>query len=216
MNLAPVAEFLTGENGAFLGDRSYGGDPVFAGRAAAAFIRGMEGAGVACVVKHFPGNGGVDPHEAPVSLPYGPEELERLASPFRTVLEKTPPAGVMVSHALVPALDPGRMASLSVRIIGGWLREELDFDGIVVADDFSMGAVRSQGLSSADAVIEALNAGVDMVMAWPPQITLIHRAILDALDGGKLSRERLEEAAGRILYAKFKLGLMERERFFYE
>jgi beta-N-acetylhexosaminidase len=173
----------------------------------------MERAGIACVVKHFPGNG-ADPHEGPVSLPYGPGELERLADPFRELLGKTRPAGVMVSHALVPALDPDRISSLSARIIGGGLREDLGFDGLVVAEEFSLGAVKARGLSSAAAAVEALNAGVDLVMVWPFQISAIHRAILEALDRGALSRERLEEAAGRIIYAKFKLGLMDRGDFY--
>lgn len=211
MNLAPVAETLTKENRAFLDDRSYGPDPVFTEKAAAAFIRGMEAAGISCVVKHFPGNTGVDPHKGTVTLYADKEELDRMTAPIAAVIRSGVPA-VMVSHALVPAWDDGRIASLSPRIIQTWLREKLGFTGIVLADDFSMGAALAFSLTLEDAVVDALNAGVDMVMTWPGNLTAIHAAILRALRGGRLSRTRLEEAATRILYEKIRRGVIKTAR----
>jgi beta-N-acetylhexosaminidase len=93
-------------------------------------------------------------------------------------------------------------------VIGTWLRGELGFDGIVLADDFSMGA--AAGLSPEEAVSAALNAGVDMVMTWPRNLTSVHNAILAALREGRLGRERLVEAAGRILYEKLRRGIITR------
>jgi beta-N-acetylhexosaminidase len=216
MNLAPVAETLTEENRAFLGARSYGPDPAFVEKAAAAFIRGMAGVrpqaggGISCVVKHFPGNTGTDPHTEALSLNAGREELERMTAPMAALIRSGVPA-IMVSHALVPSWDPDAIASLSPRIIGSRLRGELGFKGIVLADDFSMAAaggaaVRPQAAGQQAAL--ALTAGVDMVMAWPGNLRSVHAAILEALRQGRLSRERLEEAAGRIIYEKLRLGLI--------
>ena len=205
MNLAPLAEPLTGQNQAFLGTRAYGPDPNFAGKAAAAFIRGMEEGGVTCVLKHFPGNTGDDPHFAKPVWNASAEELRRLTAPFSIAVADSGAAALMVSHVIVPAWDAQRNASLSPVVIKK-LREEYGFNGIIIADDFAMGAV-SGGRSAEENAVEALRAGVDMVMAWPATVTQIHRAILRALATGALPRARLEEAAARILKIKSMLNL---------
>jgi beta-N-acetylhexosaminidase len=117
----------------------------------------------------------------------------------------------MVSHAVVNAWDPGVNASRSPQVVSVWLRQNLGFSGIVLGDDFSMGAISASGLREEDAAIEALNAGVDMVMAWPRSLGRLHRAILGALEKGSLKRERLREAAARILYEKLRWGLIKNE-----
>lgn len=208
MNLAPVAEVLTGENRLFLDDRSYGPDAAFVEDAAAAFVRGMSAAGIACVVKHFPGNTGVDPHRAAPLLPGDRETLDRMIRPFAGLIRRVSPAALMVSHGIVPAWDETRNASLSAPVIRGWIREDLGFTGIVLADDFSMGALAALGLSPEEAAVEALKAGVDMVMTWPKDLKGLHGAILGALGRGVLSRERLREAAAHILFEKIRYGLI--------
>jgi beta-N-acetylhexosaminidase len=207
LNLAPVAEFLNQENAAFLDDRSYGPDPGFVEAAAAAFIRGMSSAGIACVAKHFPGNTGTDPHSAPAFLREDRAALDYRVRPFAGIILSERPSGIMVSHAMVSAWDGGINASRSPVVIRTWLREGLGFQGIVLADDFSMGAITATGLSSDAAVVEALSAGVDMVMTWPRNLAQTHRAILKALAEGRLSRERLREAAARIIFEKMRYGL---------
>jgi beta-N-acetylhexosaminidase len=211
LNMAPVAELLTGDNRPFLEDRSYGGEGDFTGAAAAAFIRGMGAAAVACTAKHFPGSTGTDPHGAPSQLPLDKDALDVLAAPFARIVGTAPPAAIMVSHTVVPALDGDRSASLSPAVMERWLRGELGFQGIVMADDFSMAAVVPGGLSPAEAAIRALNAGADMVMTWPGRIRSVHAGILGALAEGRLSRERLRGAAARIIAEKIRLGLIDGE-----
>jgi beta-N-acetylhexosaminidase len=206
MNLAPVAEVLRDDNRAFLETRSYGPDPDFTEAAAAAFVRGMDAAGVACVVKHFPGNSGDDPHSGTAILTADRAALDEMVKPFAGVIRSARPAALMVSHVTVPALDPGRNASLSPAVIG-WIRE-LGFPGIILADDFSMGAVASTGLSPEDAAVEALNAGADMIMTWPRSTAAVYGAILNALEEGRLSRQRLREAVEHILAEKIRYGIM--------
>jgi beta-N-acetylhexosaminidase len=206
LNLAPVAEVLTDGNKAFLDNRSYGPDAAFVEAACAAFIRGMEKAGILCAVKHFPGNTGEDPHKGQSVLAGDRGELNRVAAPMIRLLKIPHPPVVMVSHALAPAWDRERSASLSPEVIGSWLRGEIGFSGVVLADDFMMGAVSSARDPRA-AAIEALNAGVDLLMAWPSGLAAVHAAILAALREGRLPRARLEEAAARIIYEKLRLGI---------
>ncbi|GHU15211.1 glycosyl hydrolase [Spirochaetia bacterium] len=214
LNLAPVAETLNSDNSRFLGERSFGAESRFTADAAAAFIRGMDRAGIGCTLKHFPGNTGTDPHEASAVLRGSRKELAEMAAPFASLIKNEKVSAVMVSHALVPAWDSENIGSLSPAVIGDWLRGELGFTGIILADDFSMAAAintsraSSLRLSPEDAAVASLAAGADMVMAWPPNIRQIQRAILAALANGSLSRERLREAAARIIAEKIRLGLI--------
>jgi beta-N-acetylhexosaminidase len=205
MNLAPVAEPLTDENGAFLATRSYGPDMDFVVGAAGAFVQGMKESGVVCAIKHFPGNGALDPHlRAP--LFQGDETFLRNAvQPFRVLIQNDSPAALMVSHVIVPAWDDAHNASLSEIVIRK-IRDELGFEGIILADDFSMGAV-SGDYNTENIIVLALSRGVDMVMAWPRNLPSIHAAILAALKNGDLSRDRLREAARRIVAEKIRAGL---------
>jgi beta-N-acetylhexosaminidase len=208
MNFAPVAEILTGDNHPFLETRSYGPDGAFVEAAAAAFIRGMDAAGIACVVKHFPGNSGADPHRDTTVLAVEGEALDRMVRPFAFLIKNFQVPAFMISHVVIPAWDGERNASLSPGIIQGRLREDMGFTGIVLADDYSMGAVALSGLDTEDAVVAALNAGVDMVMVWPSNIRSVHNAILAALRDGRLAKERLRDAAERILAEKIRYGLI--------
>jgi beta-N-acetylhexosaminidase len=190
LNLAPVAEHLTGDNRDFLKDRSYGPDPSFAAEAAAAFIRGMGRAGLLCSVKHFPGSAGPDPHRFPSILTGDRAALDELAAPFISLVRGGQVQALVAAHTLVPAVDREHVASLSAPVLDGWLRFELGFTGLIISDDFSMAA------------------GADMVLVWPPDVRRTHRTILAALDEGRLSRDRLREAAARIIFEKIRMGLI--------
>ena len=208
MVLGPVAEVLNDENRLFLETRSYGSDPDFVQAAASVYIKCMDAAGIACVVKHFPGNTASDPHSGVSVLSADKSVLDEMVRPFAGIIGGISPAALMLSHAMVPAVDSKRNASLSAPVMELWLRGELKFSGIILADDFSMGAVAASGLGPAEAAVEALNAGADMVMAWPQNLAEVHREILNALNGGRLSRERLWDAAARIISAKMRYGLI--------
>jgi beta-N-acetylhexosaminidase len=117
----------------------------------------------------------------------------------------------MVSHSAVPALASENIASLSPAVMGGWLRQELGFAGLIICDDFSMASAGGQfagGLRPEMAAVRSLAAGADMVLVWPPDLRRTHRAILAALDDGSLPRSRLREAAGRIIFEKIRIGLI--------
>ncbi|MDR0645091.1 MAG: glycoside hydrolase family 3 protein [Treponema sp.] len=205
MNFAPVAEILTPENAAFLQNRSFGPDGDFVEDASAAFIYGMRRAGVACVVKHFPGNAAVDPHKAKPVLDADAQTVGILVKPFGGLVRKVNPSAIMLSHVVVSTWDKERNASLSP--IAVQRLRELGFEGIVIADDFSMSAVSN--ISAENAAVQALNVGVDMVMAWPRNLATTRRSLENALKNNVIKRERLVEAAVRIVAQKIRSGILE-------
>jgi len=207
MVLGPVAETLDNENRRFLETRSYGSDHDFTAAAASAFIKSMNASGIASAVKHFPGNGAADPHDKSASIGASKAVLDEMVRPFASLICDLGPPAIMLSHVMVPALDSQKNASLSSKVIKDWLRGELGFRGIVLADDFSMGAVAARGLSPGAAAVEALNAGVDMIIVWPKDVIAVHASILSALRERRVSRERLVEAASRIITEKLRYDI---------
>jgi beta-N-acetylhexosaminidase len=203
LNLAPLAEVLTEKNQPFLKARAYGPDMAFTTNAAAAFIRGMNEAKIASTIKHFPGNSGIDPHYHMAVLDIPEAELEEMIKPFRELIQREAPASVMVSHVIVPSWDS---ISLTRSPIAVKRIRDMGFDGIIMADCFAMAAT---GAPPEVAVVEALAAGVDMVMTWPNNIQKVYGAIIKALKAGTLSEERIREAAGRVIYQKMRYGVVE-------
>ena len=207
MVLGPVAEALDDENRKFLETRSYGSDHDFNVAAASAFIKSMNASGIASAVKHFPGNGAADPHDKTSAIGAGKSVLDEMVRPFAALIRSLSPPAIMLSHVMVPALDSQKNASLSSKVIKDWLRGELGFRGIVLADDFSMGTVAARGLSPGAAAVEALNAGVDMIIVWPKDVIAVHASILNALRERRISRERLVEAAGCVITEKLRYDI---------
>ncbi len=162
-NLAPVVDVHLHPDGV-MARRSLGSDPHRVARLAAAYTRGLRAGGVMACAKHFPGLGRTtaDTHHRPAVINAGLEELEQVELvPFRAVVDAGA-EGVMVSHAIVPALDPDRPGSLCPQVTG-WLRRELGGEVVVLSDDMEMAAA-TQGGSVAQAAVEAYLAGCDMVL----------------------------------------------------
>jgi beta-N-acetylhexosaminidase len=227
MNLAPVAEPLVPENRAFLQNRSFAADPAAVAPAAAAFIQGMGEAGVTSVVKHFPLSAAADPHHGRSVLTVDKKRLSYLVAPFEALLKNREqvhdldslypktfialpiqPGGVMVAHTVVTPIDPEVPASLSNRIMQDWMKEALGFSGIVITDDFAMKAITDAGYTLEDAIIRALQAGSDMVMVWPRDVVSVHRLLVERAKSDTLFRDRLIDAATRIINIKLLQGLI--------
>ncbi len=164
MNLAPVLDVATKNYNPGIGIRSFGSNPILAGRLGAAFIRGMQDNGVSACAKHFPGKGAatVDAHtDLPtIKLPRAAFSRTHLA-PFRAACAAGVDA-VMTSHVRYPSLDaePGTFSKKIVRDI---LRGELAYDGLVVSDDLCMGAITKRR-PVAEAALKCLDAGHDVLM----------------------------------------------------
>jgi beta-N-acetylhexosaminidase len=203
MNLAPVVEILDDTNKQFLVSRSYGFDRDFVVPAAAAFIQGMRRAGILCVIKHFPGNSNLDPHQTLPVLSISAKELDAYRAPFAEVIQIAEPSGLMVSHVVVKEWDAAHNASLSPVVIQQQIRENLLFSRIVITDDLAMGAVAS--LKIEEASVAAIAAGADMIITWQPTLLDVHAALLSALQNGRIPRNRLVEAAAHVIAEKLRL-----------
>jgi beta-N-acetylhexosaminidase len=215
VNLAPVLDVNNNPANPIIGERSYGADPQLVGRLGSAYIRGLQGGGVAAVGKHFPGHGNtaVDSHLQLPVLNQTLADLERVELvPFRQALRAPNPlAAIMVGHLALPALDPsGTPASLSRPIVTGLLRERLGFQGLVVSDDLGAMHAVTDNFPPGEAAVHAVQAGVDLLIlvGGAPQ-RASRDALLAALASGQLRRDRLDEAVRHVLTVKSRFGLLD-------
>lgn len=208
MNLAPVAETGDGKND-FLGTRTYSDDPETVSRYALSALRGFRDAGIVSAAKHFPGNSMTDPHFGISTLNISMDELEGVRSaPFRAIIADGLPA-VLVSHSLVPALDPAAPFCLSHACVTGYLRGNLGFRGLVLTDDISMRALtQAVDDSPGEAAIRAIRAGCDMVMTTDPDIRPIVRAIAARAETDVAFASSLDESVVRVLSLKIQYGIV--------
>ncbi|WFE66746.1 glycoside hydrolase family 3 protein [Micromonospora sp. WMMD714] len=204
LNYAPDADVNINPANPVIGVRSFGADPHLVARHTAAWVRGLQSAGVAACAKHFPGHGDtrVDSHH---DLPRIEASRGRLDTgelvPFRAAVAAGVQA-VMTGHLLVPALDPDLPATLSRRILGDLLRDELGFSGVVVTDAVEMRAVADR-YGFAGGAVRALVAGADAICvggerADEAAARYLRDAIVAAVLSGELPEERLAEAAKRV------------------
>ncbi len=194
---APVADVTIGSADAAIGSRSAGASPAHVAEHVVAAAKGYRSAGVVPTLKHFPGHGALtaDSHLTLPTQDRSVAELERTDYvPFRAGVEAGLPS-VMVGHINVPAVDRGVPASLSRAVITGQLRDRLGFEGLVVTDALDMQAV-AQRFASGRAAVRALTAGADVVL-MPPSPRAARDGIVRAVRSGRLSSERLVQAATR-------------------
>ena len=209
-NFAPVADIAHQSDNPSVGTRSVGRDPRLVSDMVAAQIRGFQRAGVAATVKHFPGLGNtvVDTHDAPARASGSRSSLfaEDLL-PFRAAIAADVGC-VMLTHVLYEGLDSALPASLSPRIVGGLLREELGFKGAVCTDCMEMKAI-TDAFGADESAVLALLAGVDMVLfshTCEAQ-EAVYSALLHAARSGRISEARISQALSRIQALKRRFAL---------
>ena len=205
LNFAPVADVGANNSRYFSASADTVADFV---RAAA---RGYEGSRMVYCLKHFPGLGKstVDTHidsttvDAPKSV-----LLDEDVVPFEAIIEENDPTNylIMVSHANYAAIDENNPASLSRAVQTDFLRDELHYDGVIITDDLEMGAV-SKTNDFSDLGVKAVQAGADIVMVCHDysHATAVYLGLLDAVEKGVISNERIDESARRILKVKAKV-----------
>ncbi|MBC9716977.1 glycoside hydrolase family 3 C-terminal domain-containing protein [Streptomyces sp. TRM66268-LWL] len=207
-NYAPVADVNVNPGNIVIGVRSFGADPAAVARMVTAQVDGYEGAGIAATAKHFPGHGDTtdDSHYALPYIHHTREEFERLDLPPFEAAVRAGIDSIMTAHIVVPALDPNEdPATLSRPILTGVLREQLGYDGVVVTDSLGMAGVRTKYGDDRVPVL-ALKAGVDQLLN-PPSLEVAWNAVFNAVRGGELTEERLDESILRVLRLKARLGL---------
>ena len=216
-NFAPVVDVNNNPANPVIGVRSFGSDPQEVARLGRAMVAPYRQAGVIATAKHFPGHGDTDV-DSHYGLPLIPYELSRLRElellPFRAMIDAGVPA-VMLAHILVPGLTGSNElpASLSPQAVR-YLREEMGFDGLVVSDSMSMGAI-SEHWGLEEAAVMAFQAGVDLILfgPWagvePGDRRRIFDALKEAVEEGTITLERLDQSVKRILTVKMHYGLID-------
>jgi beta-N-acetylhexosaminidase len=203
LDLAPVVDVNIDPANPVIGIRAFGDSPELVARHTAAFVEGLQRAGVAACLKHFPGHGNtnVDSHRGLPVVDDDVETIERTAlPPFRAGIAAGARA-VMTAHLIVPAYD-SVPATVSRRILTGLLRDELGFPGVIVSDGLDMAGL-SDSVGFLEGAVQCLAAGADLLCtgggpADAETVDALVAAISVAVAEGRLSVDALEASAYRV------------------
>lgn len=207
LNFAPVAD-VTDTSDSTIGDRAFSNKFETACPFVANFTAGLREENVVSVLKHFPGIGSctADTHN-------GKSEINVTLDSLRKNEFITFKAGinagadfVMISHTTAECAGDNLPSSLSKKVISEWLRDELNFNGIIITDSFSMKAVTNE-YSSAQAAIKSVKAGTDMIL-MPYSLPEAHSAIVSAVKNGEITEDRITDSVRRILNVKKKRNIL--------
>ncbi len=210
MNLAPVLDV---PNNPAIATRSFGEQPQLISALGSAYITAQQNEMIATVAKHFPGegHGNDDSHKR---LPVRWERVDVLRkelTPFREVIERSDLDGLMTAHVAMPAFTNNRLpATISPQLLGGLLRHEFAFDGLILTDELEgMLAISSYGLGHA--AVEAIKSGADMVfIAFSSDAQKeVQHALVQAIQSGEIPTARLDEAVRHITALKRKRRIFE-------
>ncbi|WP_181348036.1 beta-N-acetylhexosaminidase [Thalassobacillus sp. CUG 92003] len=210
LDFAPVLDVNSNPNNPVIGDRSFGDNPKIVTRLGIQSMKGIQNEGVVPVMKHFPGHGdtGVDSH---LELPKVDKSYEQLTNlelvPFKKAISEGADVS-MIAHILLPQIDGNYPASMSREVITGMLREDLNFDGVVITDDLTMGAITDH-YNIADAAVQTVKAGGDLLLVAhnPDLVATVFNKLKAAVESGEISEDRIDESVERITQLKAKYQL---------
>lgn len=204
---APVVDVNSNPDNPIINIRAFGEDPELVAKLGSAFIRGCQDGRLIATAKHFPGHGdtSLDSHTTLAFIPADRDRLDKVELyPFKVAI-KTGVKSIMTAHIALPSIDNNIPVTLSEKIIGGILRKELGFKGLVVTDAMTMGGI-TNNYWVGEAAVRAILAGVDMVL-MPPDPLSAFSAIKEAVKKGVIDQRRIDESVRRILSAKAWLGI---------
>ncbi len=223
MNLAPVLDVNNNPDNPVIGVRSFGSDPALVGELGVAYLEGLQSTGVAATAKHFPGHGdtAVDSH---LGLPEVPHDKDRLLEvelyPFQQAMNAGVDA-VMTAHVTFPKIDDTKViskkdgseialpATLSEKVLTDLMREEMQYNGVIITDAMNMNAITDH-FGPVDAAIRAVKAGTDIVL-MPVGLEEVASGLLEAVQSGEITESRIEQSVERILTLKVKRGIFKEE-----
>jgi len=212
MNFAPVLDIHSNPKNSVIGDRAFGSDEKVVREMGVQMMKGIQSGEVVSVVKHFPGHGDttVDSH---IGLPVVEHDLDRLKRfewiPFKHAITNGAEA-VMVGHILFPKIDPQNPATFSKIMITELLKEGLEFNGLVITDDMTMGAIIKH-YDIGDAAVKSVLAGSDIILVaheYEKAKEVIH-ALKEAVANDRITKNRLDESVYKILQLKEKYKIKD-------
>ncbi len=214
VNFMPIVDVLTNANNPGLPERSFGSDPKLVTDMGRAYLKGLTDGGIVGCLKHFPGLGSatIDPH---YSLPHMDRSLATLNAvdlvPYRTLIKEGNVPMVMVTHILNPQLDPKLPTSLSPHVVTDLLRNNLNFQGVIISDTLWMGGI-SNTYSLTQAAVLALKAGIDLLLGprgLNETVTMLY-GLEQAVKTGQISVSQIDASVTRILGLKLKYHIITR------
>lgn len=213
-NFSPVVDVNTNKQSHIaVNRRSFGDDPQKVAAYGAAYLKGYRAGDVIGCAKHFPGYGDVapDPHK---HLPSTGKTLAQMEAcelvPYAALINAGAVDMIMTAHVLTPAATGDSLpATISKEMIDGLLRQKLKYNGVVVTDDFNMGAMTST-MSMEELAVKCVNAGVDILLFVdrPERQQQAWNGVMAAVKDGRISPERLDASVMRIVKLKKKYGII--------
>ncbi|MGD9605074.1 MAG: beta-N-acetylhexosaminidase [Bacilli bacterium] len=213
LNFAPVGDINNNLNNPVINSRSYGDDPKNVARMATQAFKGFQDSGILSTIKHFPGHGNtnVDSHIGLPRVTSSKDDVRKMELiPFKEAIDQGID-GVMISHIVYEAFDQTYPATLSKAIITDLLKKECNFQGLIVTDSLTMGAIHNS--FDLDTVLEnGVNAGNDLLIfcgkADLNEQRMIFDRFLQLVDSGKISLARVQESVSKILRLKEKYATL--------
>ena len=202
---SPVLDIWSNPDNTVIGNRAYGKTSDDVCKYGIADMLGLKATGAIPVAKHFPGHGDIET-DSHYGLPLVTKTKEELWQsellPFKSAIENGVPM-IMAAHILCTELDENYPASMSKNIITDLLRDEMGFEGVVITDDLTMGAI-SESYSFGDAAVLSINAGCDIlsICFGKDNVKQAVKAIKEAVENGAITEERIDESVRRILKLK--------------
>ncbi|WP_456274808.1 beta-N-acetylhexosaminidase [Bacillus sp. AK031] len=205
LDYAPVLDINSNPDNPVIGDRSYGSNASVVTDLGIQTMKGIQSKDIISVIKHFPGHGdtSVDSH---IQLPVVNKNLNQLKNleliPFKKAIQNGADM-VMVAHILLPQLDNTYPASMSKVVMTNVLRNQLNFNGVIITDDMTMGAiVKNFGIG--DAAVDSLQAGSDIILVAHEykNAAAVFNSIKTAVEKGELSEQRIDESVERVINIK--------------
>jgi len=209
INFAPVVDINTNADNPIIGNRSFGEKKVNVTQKALAFMKGMQSEGILSTAKHFPGHGDTqtDSHKTLPTISFSKFRIDSIELyPFKKLIQEGV-SSVMVAHLNIPSLEeqPDLPSSLSKTIVTELLKEKLDFNGLIFTDGLKMKGITNYK-EPGDMELAAFLAGNDILLG-SDDVPKAAALIIEAVNTGLISEERLAHSVRKILFAKYKAGL---------
>ncbi len=213
MNFGPVLDVNSNPKNPVIGDRAFGSTVERVVDNGIQVMKGTRTEKIISIVKHFPGHGdtNMDSH---IDLPVIDKDLEEMEQlelvPFKESMKESVD-GIMIGHILFPKLDSQYPVTLSRAVITGFLREKLAYEGLIISDDMTMGAI-IKNYAIEEAAVNFIKAGGDLLLichGYENHIKIIEKTKEEIHKGG-ITQEELDEKVYRILQIKEKYKLEDR------
>lgn len=207
VDFAPVADVLSNPSNEVVRERSFGSDPDLVAEMSAAVLKGLEENGVFGTLKHYPGHGATE-GDTHAGYAYTSNTLDNLLTceliPFERGIQEGA-SFIMAGHISLPNVTGGDTpASLSYKMLAEILRDQMDYDGIIITDAMNMGAI-TQSYSSADAAVKSIQAGADIIL-MPEDFNSAYQGVLNAVHNQVIAEDRIDGSVSRILKVKLSMS----------